>query len=88
LKRLVLKRYGKTAAGRIGAAAVLKALGVLVRRHPKTALEMAGAGLSEAGRAGFQEIKAAVIPSSDTYQEGSAAASAASPNDTVETKTV
>ncbi|WP_158693441.1 hypothetical protein [Neorhizobium alkalisoli] len=85
---MVLKRYGKTPAGRIGAAAVLKALGVLVRRHPKTALEMVGAGLGEAGRVGFQEVKAAVMPSRNPQEEGGAAAPAASPNSPAEMKTV
>jgi hypothetical protein len=67
----------------------LKALGVLVRRHPKTALEMAGAGLGEAGRVGFQEVKAAVMPSRKPQEEGGdAAAPAASPSNPAEMKTV
>ena len=52
-----MKRYGKSAAGRVGAAAVLRALGVLVRHHPRAAVSVAGAGLKEAGRAGIGEIK-------------------------------
>ncbi|OHV83793.1 hypothetical protein [Rhizobium sp. LCM 4573] len=52
-----MKRYGNSAAGRIGAAATLRALGVLLRDHPRTAVEMAGAGLVEAGRVGLGEIK-------------------------------
>ncbi|MGK6316082.1 hypothetical protein [Neorhizobium sp. DT-125] len=59
-----MKRYGKTAAGRVGTAAMLRALSVLVRHHPRAALDMAGAGLKQAGRSGFEEVKEALTPHS------------------------
>ncbi|WP_142593821.1 hypothetical protein [Pseudorhizobium endolithicum] len=48
---------GKTTAGRIGTAALLGALGRLVRKHPGIALEVAGAGLKHAGKAGVAEVR-------------------------------
>ena len=44
---------------RIRLAVLLKAVGVLVRRHPAAALDMAGAGLVEAGRSSFLELRRA-----------------------------
>lgn len=64
-----MKRYGKTAAGRIGTAAMLRALSVLIRHHPGTALDMAGAGLKQAGRSGWAEVKDALTPSSHPSDE-------------------
>ena len=61
VERLVPKRWGSSAAGRIGTAAVLGALGTLVRKHPLIAMELAGAGLKKAGKAGVAEIKETLI---------------------------
>ena len=58
-----MKRYGKSPAGRIAASSMLRAVGVLIRHHPKAALDMAGSGLKEAGRSGIKEIKKAMQPS-------------------------
>jgi hypothetical protein len=60
IERRLLRRYARTPTGRITASAALRALGVLVRHHPGTALEMAGAGLVQAGRTGVQELTARV----------------------------
>lgn len=35
----------------------MRALGVLIRNHPRTALDMLGSGLAQAGRVGIREIK-------------------------------
>jgi hypothetical protein len=70
IERMVLRRYKGSAGSRLGAAVTLRALGVLLRDHPKAALDMAGAGLAQAGRSGFEEVKKAVLPSGDdTIQE-------------------
>jgi hypothetical protein len=63
IERMVLRRYKGSAGSRLGAAVTLRALGVLLRDHPKTALEIAGASLAQAGRSGFDEVKKAVLPS-------------------------
>jgi hypothetical protein len=57
-----MKRFGKGPAARIGAAAFLSALHVLVRHHPGVAVEMAGAGLKRAGATGLNEVKAHLPP--------------------------
>lgn len=51
------KRWGRSAAGRIGTAVVLGALSRLVRKHPLIAMELAGAGLRKAGKTGVAEIR-------------------------------
>lgn len=56
LTRKLVAHYGRTAAGRIGTESVLSALGVLIRRHPGVALEMAAAGVLGAGRRSLEEI--------------------------------
>ncbi len=57
-----MKRFGKGPGARIGAAAFLSALHVLVRHHPGVAFEMAGAGLKKAGSAGIDEMKSHLLP--------------------------
>lgn len=47
----------QTATGRIGAAALLRAMNVLVRQHPRAALHMFGAGIAQAARASVWEIR-------------------------------
>lgn len=56
----VLDRYGGTKARRVGIAAIVKALSVLLRRHPRAALDMAAAAALQAGRAGVQEMTGAL----------------------------
>jgi len=51
-----MRHYGRTPGGRIKLAAALKALAVLLRRHPRAALDMASAGVIQAGRAGVHEL--------------------------------
>jgi hypothetical protein len=65
---MVMKRYGKSATGRIGTAAVLRALAVLIRRHPGAAFDMLGAGITEAGRSGVAELKDKFSPSGEAVQ--------------------
>lgn len=52
-----MKRFGKSPGSRIGTAAFLSALKVLVRKHPAVALEMVGAGVKKAGATGVSEVK-------------------------------
>jgi hypothetical protein len=56
VERRLMRHYGRTPAGRIKLAAALRALGVLVRRHPKATLDMLGAGAVQAARVGVQEL--------------------------------
>ena len=56
VERRLVRRYGKTATGRMTLAAAVKALSVLVRRHPKAALDMAAAAALKAGRVGVQGL--------------------------------
>ena len=62
IERRLLRRYATSAFGRIGSTAVLRALSVLVRRHPRAALDAASAGFAQAARTTFHEIKQAVVP--------------------------
>lgn len=57
VERLLMRPYADSARGRIGASAALRALGVLVRKHPKAAFDMVTAGAAQAGRTGLTEIK-------------------------------
>lgn len=57
VERLLMRPYAETAKGRIGASATLRALSVLVRKHPKAAFDMLRAGATQAGRTGLGEIK-------------------------------
>ena len=59
---MVGERYGSSASGRIATAAMLAAFGTLIRKHPKTALDMTGAGLKQAGQSAYGEIKHAILP--------------------------
>ena len=52
----LLSRYGRTTPARLGLAAVVKAVAVLVRRHPRAALDAAAAGLVHAGRVGVHDL--------------------------------
>jgi hypothetical protein len=54
--RRLARRYGKTATGRMKLAAAAKALSVLLRRHPKAALDMAAAAALAAGRVGVRGL--------------------------------
>ena len=56
LERRLMRKYGRTTAGRMKMAAALRALAVLIGRHPRAALDMAGAGLVQAGRVGVQDL--------------------------------
>ena len=74
LESRLLKPFAGSAGSRIGASAALKALKVLVRRHPEAALDMAGAAALQAGRAGVSEIRKALgktprTPGSDRPEE-------------------
>jgi hypothetical protein len=56
VERQLMRHYGQTPAGRIRLAAVLRALGVLARRHPKATLDALGAGAVQAARTGVREL--------------------------------
>ncbi len=56
VERRLVNRYGRTAAGRVGLAAAVKALSVLIRRHPRAAVDMAAAAAVKAGRVGVQGL--------------------------------
>jgi hypothetical protein len=55
LERAIAERYGVSARGRIGLAALLGAVSVLIRKHPGAAVHAVGAGLASAGRATLTE---------------------------------
>jgi hypothetical protein len=57
LERVVVGHYGNSAGKRIGLTALLAAVGILLRKHPRAALHMAAAGVAGAGRAGIHELK-------------------------------
>lgn len=57
VERRIVHHLSDTALGRIEAAAAIRALGVLVRRHPGAAADALGAGLVHAGRAGVAELR-------------------------------
>jgi hypothetical protein len=61
IKARLLKRFGGTARSRIGASAGLRALSVLLKRHPDAALDMAGAAALDAGRSGLSELKRLLV---------------------------
>jgi hypothetical protein len=65
LKRLIVKRYSTSPAGRIATAAMLGAFGTLLRKHPKAVLDMTGAGLKQAGSSALGEIKHVLVPGDD-----------------------
>jgi len=56
VERRLIDRYGQTARSRIALAAAVKALTVLLKRHPRAALDMAAAAAIQAGRVGVQGI--------------------------------
>jgi hypothetical protein len=56
VERRLMKRYGSGTARRMGLAAALKALTVLVKRHPRAALDAAAAAAISAGRVGVQGL--------------------------------
>ena len=56
IERQLMCRYARTTAGRMTLAAALRALAVLVGRHPRAALDAAGSGLVQAGRVGVQDL--------------------------------
>jgi hypothetical protein len=58
LERRLVRHYGRSAGGRMRLAAALRALVVLVRRHPRAALDVAGAGMIQASRTGVRELTA------------------------------
>jgi hypothetical protein len=55
LERAIAERYGGSARGRIGLAALLGAVTVLIRKHPGAAVHAVGAGLASASRATLSE---------------------------------
>ncbi len=56
MERRLIDRYGRTASGRITLAAAAKALSVLLKRHPRAALDMAAAAAVKAGRVGVHTV--------------------------------
>ena len=58
LERRLARRYGQSAGRRVRLAAALRAIVVLVRRHPRAALDMAGAGIVQASRTSVRELAA------------------------------
>jgi len=57
LERRLMRRAGTKTGRRMKTAAVLRAVGVLLRRHPMVAAEMVGAGLAQAGRVGLADLR-------------------------------
>ncbi|WP_254027226.1 hypothetical protein [Mesorhizobium ventifaucium] len=57
VERRLLQPYSDTILHRVEGAAAVRALGVLIRKHPRTALDMLGSGLAQAGLVGIREIK-------------------------------
>ncbi|WP_309085300.1 hypothetical protein [Chelativorans sp.] len=57
IERRLIRPHAETAAGRVGASAAVRALGVLLRKHPRAALDMFGAALAQAAHAGAGEVK-------------------------------
>jgi hypothetical protein len=56
------RRLARGPLGRVGLAAALQALGALVRRHPRAALDMLTSGAAAAGRVGAEELSARLRP--------------------------
>ena len=56
MERWLLRSHSDTAFERITSTALLRALGVLLRRHPGAALSMLRAGAAQAGRASVSEV--------------------------------
>jgi hypothetical protein len=52
----LLKPYADTLFGRIWSAGALRSVSVLLRRHPRAALHVAGAGVLQAGKASIEEV--------------------------------
>jgi hypothetical protein len=57
IERRLLKPYEETLSGRVAAAATLRALSVLFRKHPKAAFHALAAGAVQAGRTGATEAR-------------------------------
>jgi len=56
VERRLVARYGRTVPARITLAAAVKALSVLLKRHPRAALDMAAAAAVKAGRVGVHVL--------------------------------
>ena len=56
VERRLVARYGRTVPARIALAAAVKALSVLLKRHPRAALDMAAAAAVKAGRVGVHVL--------------------------------
>jgi hypothetical protein len=56
VERRLMRRYGRSTAGRMGLAAAVKALTVLVKRHPRATLDAAAAAAVSASRVGVQGL--------------------------------
>jgi hypothetical protein len=61
IEQRLVSPYSDTFLGRVGAAAVVRALGVLVRKHPRAALHIAGAGALQAAKTSYAETKKAIF---------------------------
>ncbi len=57
IERRLLRPYAGSVSGRIGASAVFRALSTLIRKHPKVALQVFGAGVVQAGKSSVGELK-------------------------------
>jgi hypothetical protein len=58
LERRLARRYGQSAGRRVRLAAAVRAIVVLVHRHPRAALDIAGAGIVQASRSSVRELTA------------------------------
>ncbi|MFI0844456.1 hypothetical protein [Mesorhizobium sp. IMUNJ 23232] len=67
LERALLKPHSDTLFRRMTSAAMLRSASVLIRKHPRAAAHVVGAGLLQASRVGLTEAKDAVI---DTAKAG------------------
>ena len=57
VERRLLKPYAGSALGRVTSGSALRALSVLVRKHPKAALHVFASGTATAGRIGWSEVR-------------------------------
>jgi hypothetical protein len=57
VERRLLRPYADSAVGRIASGGALRALSVLVRKHPKAALHVLASGAAAASRIGWGDLK-------------------------------
>ncbi len=61
LEKSLVSDTGNSAFARMKAAGKLRAIGVLVRKHPRAVFDALSAGIWQAGRVGVDELLSAVV---------------------------